>query len=46
MNFMATALGRFPAGDFAPPVPAAPPLPPGEAPGAGEPYPFSENRYY
>lgn len=48
MNFMATALRRFPAGEFSPPVPAAPPpSAPGEAPNINEtPYPFKENKYY
>ncbi len=53
MNFMASALGRYPAEDFLPPAPAFPPL---VTPGPGEPpfspnlpdspYPIKENPYY
>jgi penicillin-binding protein 1A len=51
MNFMASALGRYPADDFAPPVSEAPPLPespasPTSPPGDASSYPFKENRYY
>ena len=44
MNFMATALKRFPPEDFAPPVEISPATP---SPGQNaEPEPFKENKYY
>ncbi len=46
MNFMATALRRFPVDDFAPPAPALPQPSPSGAPFTNDPYPTKENRYY
>lgn len=53
MNFMASALGRYPAGDFVPPAPVFPPFmtPGSDEPGSPQdlqtgPYPIKENPYY